>query len=334
VPTDNMLINSQYQTLGVTFSVTGGVGPRIARVGSPITAFWGPGPVHDQPAPGANVGQWFLTDDGNPSTALQVIVDYVAPVSYASGAMLDIDELLPATDPEEWTIRAYDSLGTMIDIRVLNSNDPQAGNGKAYPWQFSFGTPILRRLTFTDTSLPNASTGFALDNFNAGGVGTAFAPYCFSDVSGAPCPCANNAAPGSGVGCLSSIGSGGRLSATGGATLANDTWVLTASGIPNGPGLFFQGTAQLAGGTGIAFGDGLLCAGGPLVRLGIVNAVGNASTYPTGATPPNNVPVSVKGGTAPGNVRSYQLWYRDADLSFCTTAVFNLTNALSLTWAP
>jgi len=40
------------------------------------------------------------------------------------------------------------------------------------------------------------------------------------------------------------------------------------SQMTNSSALYFQGTTQMAGGAGIAFGDGLRCAGGSIVRLG------------------------------------------------------------------
>ena len=165
-------------------------------------------------------------------------------------------------------------------------------------------------------------------------VGTPTTSYCFGDGTGTACPCANNGAAGNG--CGNSLNpNGAQLSASGtaSATLANDTWLLSGTGIPNGPGLYFQGTTQLNGGLGVVFGDGLRCVGGTVIRLGIVAGVSNASTYPSGATPPNNIPISQKGLIAAGDVRNYQLWYRDS-AAFCTASVFNLTNAVNVTWAP
>lgn len=152
-------------------------------------------------------------------------------------------------------------------------------------------------------------------------------PGCFGDGSGTACPCGNNSSVGAASGCLSSLALGGRLLAHGTASVSGDTLTLDSSNVPNGPGLFFQGTT--VGGSGIAFGDGLLCSSGTITRLGVVFATGNASTYPGGTTPG---PISVGGLVAPGDVRSYQLWYRDGDPTFCTSATFNLTNEVSLTW--
>ena len=82
------------------------------------------------------------------------------------------------------------------------------------------------------------------------------------------------------------------------------------------------------------FGDGLRCVGGSIIRLGIVTGVANASTYPSPNPPAvNAIPISLKGLNVAGNVRNYQLWYRDSGV-FCTASVFNLTNALNTTWAP
>ncbi|MDZ4773146.1 MAG: hypothetical protein SGI72_08425 [Planctomycetota bacterium] len=41
-----------------------------------------------------------------------------------------------------------------------------------------------------------------------------------------------------------------------------------------------------------------------------------------------------EGQVSAGNVRHYQVWYRDADLSFCSVSTFNLTNGSSVTWTP
>ena len=156
--------------------------------------------------------------------------------------------------------------------------------------------------------------------------------YCLGDgvAPHTACPCGNNSPTLDNAGCLNSLAVGGTLRAGGVATVGADTVTLTGAQVPNGPGLYFQGTNQLAGGNGVAFGDGLRCVGGTIIRLGIVPGVGNTSQYPTG-TGINSVPVSIKGFCNPGDTRHYQLWYRDS-ATFCTGAVFNLSNALTLVW--
>jgi hypothetical protein len=151
-------------------------------------------------------------------------------------------------------------------------------------------------------------------------------PYCFGDGTGSACPCGNNGVAGNG--CANSLSaSGAQLTAAGTATISADSLVLTATGMPNSSCLYFQGTSQQNGGLGIAFGDGLRCAGGSIIRLGTKSNAGGGSSYPVGG----DQPISVRGLNAPGSVRTYQAWYRNAAV-FCTASTFNLTNGLSISW--
>jgi hypothetical protein len=151
-------------------------------------------------------------------------------------------------------------------------------------------------------------------------------PFCFGDGTGTACPCANSGAIGNG--CANSIvPTGANLAATGAASVAADTLVLAGSGMPNSSALYFQGTMQVGGGLGTVFGDGLRCVGGTTIRLGTQVNVGGASQYPAGA----DLPVSVRGMCAPGDVRMYQVWYRNA-AAFCNPEGFNLSNGVEVTW--
>jgi hypothetical protein len=122
---------------------------------------------------------------------------------------------------------------------------------------------------------------------------------------------------------------GGKLVATGNPSLANDSIVLGGSDMPSSSALYFQGTTQLNGGAGSAFGDGLRCAGGTIVRLLTLTNVGGASQYPPVGAPS----VSVWGNVLAPGTRTYQVWYRNA-AAFCTAATFNLTNGWEIAWMP
>ena len=159
--------------------------------------------------------------------------------------------------------------------------------------------------------------------------GLAGKAYCFGDGSGTACPCGNASSVGAQAGCLNSTAAAGKLTATGGASLAVDTIVLSGTGMPNGPALYFQGTTQLGGGAGIAFGDGLRCAGGSTIRLSIQTNVSGSSQFPIGAGPR----LSVVGLVAAPGTRNYQVWYRDS-AAFCTASTFNVTNGWKVVWAP
>ncbi len=157
-----------------------------------------------------------------------------------------------------------------------------------------------------------------------------FPPFCFGDGSGTACPCGNAGVAGSGCATSSHPG-GGTLAAGGTASLSADTFVLFGSNMSSVGGvLYFQGDAQQAGGAGIVFGDGLLCLGGQIVRLGVKINSGGASQFPEAGDPS----VSIQGlVTTPGSVRHYQGWFRDS-APFCTSATYNLTNAVTATWTP
>jgi hypothetical protein len=73
----------------------------------------------------------------------------------------------------------------------------------------------------------------------------------------------------------------------------------------------------------------LRCAGGVVARLGVKANNAGSSRYP-GA---GDASVSAAGLVAPGDVRTYQVWYRNS-AGFCTASAFNLTNGLELAWAP
>lgn len=154
--------------------------------------------------------------------------------------------------------------------------------------------------------------------------------FCSGDGTAGACPCGNFGVEGHG--CQNSIfAMGAQLTAFGTPSVApgEDGLVLTATKIV-GPGLFFQGSAQVAGGTGAAFGNGLLCAGGTIIRLGVGFPSGGTASYPGGLTPG---PIHVRGATSAGDVRHYQAWYRDGAV-FCTSATFNFTQGVSVTWIP
>ena len=96
--------------------------------------------------------------------------------------------------------------------------------------------------------------------------------------------------------------------------------------MPNGPLLYFQGTAL---GAPFAFGDGIKCTSGQLIRLGIRFNVAQSSAFPGSGSPSLSVQGLV---TAPGT-RHYQARYRDS-ASFCTSETFNYTNGVALVWQP
>jgi hypothetical protein len=154
--------------------------------------------------------------------------------------------------------------------------------------------------------------------------------YCFGTA--AACPCGNAGA--AGHGCENSSLSGGALIlGQGQASVANDSLALNAGGLPASTTLvFLQGTSQAGGGLGTPFGDGLLCVGSTVVRLASKTTVNGFASL--GAGNPGDLPISQLGSIpAAGGQYFYQAWFRNTD-AFCTSATFNLSNGVSLTWTP
>lgn len=233
---------------------------------------------------------------------------------------LDADGDLDVWAPDFWT---------SVVFQVENLGGGVFGT----PTQLSVGqTPVaVIPMDFDGDGDPDlacvnqtSNTLSVLRNCHVAGV-----PICVGDGSGATCPCGNSSPVGSGAGCNNSLGLAGTFRASGAARMTQDSLVLRASGMPNGGSLYFQGSLGLNGGNGISFEDGLRCAGGSVVRLGVRTNVGGVSAYPG----PSDAPVRVRGAVLSPGVRHYQVWYRD-NQPFCTAAVSNTTNGLSITWQP
>lgn len=198
-----------------------------------------------------------------------------------------------------------------VDVETLFSWDLSAigDNVQAYELRFDAEGPHM------------SLDAVLLDTRYSSGVGSAF---CFGDGSGASCPCGNVGA--NGHGCANSSGaSGARMVGIGSSIAANGDLVLAVSDLPATiPGLFFQGEQNVNGGLGATFGDGLRCAGGPVVRLQVAISDGSGNAQ-------SSVDLASVGGVLPGDSRTYQFWYRDPNGSPCN-GEFNTTNGLALTW--
>jgi hypothetical protein len=158
-------------------------------------------------------------------------------------------------------------------------------------------------------------------------------PFCIGDASASsvPCPCGNYGT--SGRGCDNSASTGGaRLTAHG--SVDPDRVVLSASGeLPSSLSIFFQGSSVLESPN--TFGDGTRCIGGTLKRIGVKSAVAGAASYPGSGDPSISARSAALGDRIrPGSYRYYQVYYRDANPSFCNPppATFNVSNAVMVAW--
>ena len=157
---------------------------------------------------------------------------------------------------------------------------------------------------------------------------------CLGDGSGAACPCGNYGLPGHG--CRNSRAlRGAELGAVGAASLSFDTLGFHCGYEPPGTAsLVLQGNQVIAP---VVFGDGLRCAGGSLKRLFFANAsAAGTLTAPPNAGPSVSQRSAALGDTLqPGDLRVYQVYYRDPDPSFCPPpqgSTFNVSNAVEIVW--
>ncbi|RMF02695.1 MAG: gliding motility-associated C-terminal domain-containing protein [Bacteroidetes bacterium] len=170
VPREGLVISDQYLAeFGVSFSLENGTSPRLAQVGFPTTAFasvFG----EDTPAPGTDIGQFFLTDDGTLS-GLQMsplIITFAQPVDSFSTCVLDIDL-------GEWfVIEAFGENGERLLEDVIRDGDAGTGDGAATCWGFNFdgcegSVYSVRFAGFRQTA---GAFGLGMDNFS----------FCFTGV--------------------------------------------------------------------------------------------------------------------------------------------------------
>ncbi|MCY2961408.1 MAG: hypothetical protein NTY35_14690 [Planctomycetota bacterium] len=211
---------------------------------------------------------------------------------------------------------------------IACNDDLQCGTSaltSTVTWNINCGQKYLIQLGRS----PGAGASFGTFSLTEFGLNCTGTVHCAGDGSGTACPCGNLGT--SGHGCGNSVDPAGAvLAALGSARVSSDSLVLMASGMPNSSALYFQGTSATGGGNGVAFGDGLRCAGGSVLRLGVTTNAGGGSQYPGLA----DLPISIRGAIPQGGgVREYQVWYRNA-AAFCTASTFNLSNGLEVVWLP
>lgn len=145
---------------------------------------------------------------------------------------------------------------------------------------------------------------------------------CAWDEAGSPgCPCANSPAE-SGVGCANSLDRGAGLTANGTSLVADDAMVFRVRRArPHQPGMLVQGGSRVT----VPFKDGILCVGNPTERLEVLQLDAEGAGAST-------VSVVTAGHVQPGDVRYYQVWYRDpGGVSPCGSAS-NFTQAIEVSW--
>lgn len=178
----------------------------------------------------------------------------------------------------------------------------------------------------TNNTVANGTHGWLIDDVRV--LAEPGRTICPGTVVPTACPC--DWILDVGGGCRNSLYRSATLQSGGVASVAADTLRFQAAEMPSGTAAtLFQGTATPAVPT--PFGDGLLCVGGSLVRLGTLFAPTGSASWPH----PLVGPLAQAGSVASsGQDRYYQVVYRDAVPTHCTSATFNQTSGQRVTWSP
>ena len=217
-----------------------------------------------------------------------------------------------------WSQSATDDLDGPINVGAGVTSDSRVLATSGTPWYF--------HLVAVDVA------GNRGDKLHFGPLliyGPAGTPFCFGDGSGTACPCGNPGGPDNGC-ANSAFSQGAQLRTTGVASLSQDDVVLRGTRLPDTIALFFQGTVRNLGGAGSVLGDGLLCAGGSIKRMG-TKAISNGKVnFPQAGDPPLHTAGAV---SVAGSIRTYQIWYREIAPA-CPGSSFNLSNGVEVIWQP
>ncbi len=297
---------------------------------------------------------WPLLSLSGQSTQVLVVTDQVSSFTFPMSGLSGDDDAFTADGqaldgvlqwPARWTFAgledgsydvytyAWDSTGSGALTEVSIPNLPNSAQTVGGFWN---GSPHVIGVTYAlhqvtvfggvlevdARSVVGAGSGQVIGfQLVQTGSGSPFTAYCFGDSTTAPCPCANGGPlP---EGCKNSSGSGAVLSGVGSTSVGADNQIFSGANLlPNQPALLFVGDNAVNGGEGAFFGDGLRCAGGNVVRLGVKlpDASGSVSWGPG---------LAGVGGWSAGEVRRFQLWYRDPVATPCGFA-FNLSNGLEV----
>ncbi len=180
---------------------------------------------------------------------------------------------------------------------------------------------IVVSLCVLHPQAPYGGVRVEVHRFDESPLGTSF---CSGDGSALACPCGNTGA--AGTGCANSSSQGAKLSASGSTSLAANALAFTGQDlVPGVSAVLAQGSIPANGGLGTPLGDGILCVGGSIVRLGIQSATATGSV----SFGPN---LAAAGGWIAGQTLHFQVWYRNPG-GPCGQGV-NLSQGLTVTMTP
>jgi hypothetical protein len=282
----------------------------------------------------------------NTSNGIGTVIGSVPGAQDLSAMAFDSSGNLYVVDTAATTLIRINKFNASIILTVNLVPPPNGGvaglafdpsSGLCYLASGLGTTNNLYRVTTTTGAMqlvgPLTGTADGLAAITFTPIASTFYPFCFGDGFPLDCPCGNNGLPDRG--CQNSASTGGaKLTGSGNASLSSDTVVLTSAGeLPTSLSIFLQGTTVIGP---TFFGDGLRCITGSLKRLYAKNAVAGTVSAPQGIEPKISSRSAALGDPIPiGATRVYQVYYRDPNLSFCSSPqgdAFNVSNAVGVAW--
>jgi hypothetical protein len=252
---------------------------------------------------------------------------YVAFWSYAT-------DLVPGDTNGFADVFVHDRQSSITE-RVSVASDGTQGNSAS---EYVAVSTDDRYVAFwsLSTNLVPGDTNASPDVFIHDRIATGFASLCDPGVGAViACPC-SNAPSGPGRGCDNSNATGGAsLGASGIAYLSMDRLVLvTRYEPPAATSVLLQGNA--VAGAGVAFGHGVSCVGGSVLRLFMQQASGGSIAAPQAGDPTVSARSAALGDPiAAGQSRWYVVYYRDpVMLGGCPlSGTFNATQTARIDWS-
>lgn len=166
MPSPGLAIQAQYQsTNGMTFSLLDGGSPIVVQRGNPIGPYGafasGYSTSQNVPAPGQGVGDFYLADPHivQGTSPSPIIVQFAPVVRGASGVILDVD------GHESFSVTAFDELHNPVDMILITTSSPGAGDGLAATWSFLHPIADISSVQIELTAFAPNLPGFAVDNF-------------------------------------------------------------------------------------------------------------------------------------------------------------------------
>jgi len=172
-PFSGLILSDQFkEEFGLSFRLEGGGFPVLAQVGGDDAEAFGSAWGNDTPNPSVDIGEFFLTDDGQLSglTSPPIILDFEIPIDSFAGCILDMDF------SESFVIQALDQSGAVILEEVIEAGDPGTGDGALTCWGFNLpgcegSIYSIKYAGFRPESSPGAF-----------GLGMDFFSFCYSGL--------------------------------------------------------------------------------------------------------------------------------------------------------